>query len=225
MNSLIMELPYALLIAGTALLGLWWSNFFFDHGIKHWQSRKVGHAFGGVALLFCALLFSSWVWPVVIIGGFVLLLGISRIAKPTMFRGVGSGRGTSTLSEVYFPLIALPVVGVGWGIWHRPVESVACVLMMAWGDCLTGWVRGLRYTKPTKGWEGSLAMFATCMVISWAFIIPISLGAAVAFAATVTEYVCGDVSPVKWLRWADDNWAIPLVSAIVYFGALYVFGL
>jgi dolichol kinase len=226
MMALIQEIPYAILLAGAALLGLWWSNFFYDHGIKNWQSRKVGHFFGGVAFLLCALLFSSFIWTMILATLFTLLLGLAHFVKPNAFRGVGgTGRGTKALSEVYFPLVALPVVGLGWGLWNRPVESVACLLTMAWGDCLTGWVRGLKYTKPTKGWEGSVVMLAVCLVISWAFLKPLWLGASVAFGATAVEFLCGDVSAVKWLRWADDNWAIPVVSAFIFFGGLYISGL
>lgn len=225
MENFLREIPYAILLTGAVMLGLWWSNFFYDHGIKNWQSRKVGHFFGGVAFLLSGLLFSSFIWTMVLATLFTLLLGLARFVKPDAFRGVGgAGRGTKALSEVYFPLVALPVIGLGWGVWNRPVESVACLLTMAWGDCITGWVRGLKYTKPTKGWEGSVVMLATCFVISWAFIKPTWLGLVVACFATLAEYCCGDVSPVKWLRWTDDNWAIPLVSAVVLFGGLYALG-
>ncbi|GAH61714.1 unnamed protein product, partial [marine sediment metagenome] len=43
---MVAEIPFVLLVAGAALVGLWWSNFFYDHGINHWQSRKIGHFFG-----------------------------------------------------------------------------------------------------------------------------------------------------------------------------------
>lgn len=225
MSDLIREIPYTILIAGIALLGLWWANFFYDHGIKHWQSRKIAHFFGGVAFLLCALLLSSVIWALILSILFTFMLGLARVFKPGTFRGTGgTGRGTRALSEVYFPLIAIPILGVGWGIFNYPVESVASLLMMAWGDCITGWVRGLKYSKPTKGVEGSVAMFFTCLIIAGAFISPFWLGAIVAFIATVVEFACGDVSPVKFLRWADDNVAIPACSALVYFGGLYAIG-
>lgn len=215
------EVPFALLIAGVVLLGLWWSNFFFDHGIRHWQSRKVGHFFGGVAFLLCALLFSSFIWPIILAALFTLTLSGARLVEPNAFRGVGgTGRATKALSEVYFPLVSIPILGIGWGIFDKPIESVACLLMMAWGDCITGWVRGLKYKSPTKGMVGSLAMFITCLIIAWAFLSPLWLGAVVALVATIAEFICGDVSPVKFLRWADDNWTIPVCSALVYFGIL-----
>ncbi len=200
-------------------------NFIPDHGIKHWQSRKIGHFFGGVAFVLCALLFSSFIWPVILAGAFTLMLGGARLIKPDAFRGVGgTGRATQALSEVWFPLVSIPILGVGWGIFDRPLESVACLLMMAFGDCLTGWVRALKYQSPTKGPIGSLAMFVTCAVIAWAFLSPLWLGISVALVATIAEFICGDVSPVKWLRWADDNWSIPAASFITMFGGLYLIG-
>jgi len=221
----ITELPFALLIAGAALIGLWWANFFYDHGIKHWQSRKIGHFFGGVAFLLCALLFSSCIWTVILASAFTLMLGGARVLKPNTFRGVGgTGRATKAFSEVWFPLVSIPIIGIGWGIFSRPIESTACLLMMAFGDCLTGWIRALKYNSPTKGAMGSVVMFITCLVIAWAFLTPLWLGTIVALVATVVEFICGDVSPVKFLRWSDDNWAIPVASAVVYFGGLALMG-
>lgn len=222
----IKEIPYAILIAGAALLGLWWANFFYDHGIKHWQSRKIGHFLGGVAFLLCALLFSSFIWPIILATAFTLMLGGARLINPEVFRGVGGrGRGTRALSEVWFPLVSIPILGIGWGIFDRPIESIACLLMMAWGDCLTGWVRALKYSTPSKGWEGSVAMFITCVIIAWAFISPLWLGILVATSATLFEFICGDVSPIKFLRWTDDNWTIPATSFAVLIGGLYAIGL
>jgi dolichol kinase len=68
-------------------------------------------------------------------------------------------------------------------------------------------------------------MFLTCALIAWAFLQPVWLGMVVALCATIVEFISGDVSPVKWLRWTDDNWVIPVISAIVYFGGLYVIGM
>lgn len=226
MSEFVREIPYAILTTAAILLGLWWSNFFYDKGIPHWQSRKVGHFFGGVGFLLLVFLFKSLVWPLILVVGFVLLLTIARILRPSTFRGVGgTGRSTEAWSEVYFAASSLPVILLGWGLWHKPIESVACVLMMCWGDCVTGWIRSLRYTKPTKGIEGSIIMFLTCALIAWAFLQPVWLGMVVALCATIVEFISGDVSPVKWLRWTDDNWVIPVISAIVYFGGLYVIGM
>jgi dolichol kinase len=220
------EVPVTLLVAGTALTGLWWSNFLFDSGISHWRSRKVGHFFGGCGILFAALLFKTWVIPVALSGLFALLLGIANKVSPRTFRGTGgTGRGTQAMSEVWFPLATMLVWLVGWGFYGRPLQATACILMMAWGDCIGGWVRAFRYTKATKGWEGSLATLGVCFLLAWAFLEPLWLGALTAVAATTVEYFSGDVSKVSWLRWADDNVCMPVIAAAVYFGGLYAIGL
>lgn len=221
MNNLLVEIPYVIFIAGVAVIGLWWANYFYDAGIKQWLSRKVGHFFGGVGFLLCALLFSSFIWPLILAIGFTSVLFLARLIKPESFRGVGgSGRSTKAMSEVWFPFISIPIIGIGWGIFNRPLEAVACLLMMAFGDCVTGWIRALKYDSPHKGLTGSFVMLGSCLIIAWAFLSPFWLGAIVALVATIAEFICGDVSPVKLLRWADDNWTIPLVSAITYFGIL-----
>lgn len=222
---LLTELPFVILIAGAVLVGLWWANFFYDQGISHWRSRKVGHFFGGCAILFAALLFKSWVWPIILASLFTLMLGLANRLSPNMFRGTGgAGRGTQAMSEMWFPLATLLVWIVGWGLFNKPLESTACVLMMAWGDCLGGWVRAFKYKTATKGWEGSLVTFGVCFFLALAFLEPLWLGTLTALVATIVEYLCGDVSKIKWLRWTDDNFFIPVCSAAIYFGGLYVLG-
>jgi dolichol kinase len=220
---MIQEIPFVILAAGIALVGLWWANFFLDSGIVHWRSRKIGHFFGGCAALFAALLFSTWIWPIILAGTFTLMLGLANRLNPRLFRGVGgAGRGTQALSEMWFPLSMTIVWGIGWGILNKPLEATACILMMAWGDCLTGWVRAFKYKTATKGLEGSLAMFGTSVIIAWAFLPVLWIGILTASGATIVEYICGDVSKIKFLRWADDNLFIPLCSAAIYFGLLYI---
>ena len=80
---------------------------------------------------------------------------------------------------------------------------------MAWGDCVTGLVRSEVYGKPVKGLWGSLAMLVVCLAISWAFIKPFWIGIISSIIATGTEWAFGDTGIVKW---ADDNWAVPVIS-------------
>ncbi len=219
------NVPYFLLITGAVMIGLWFSNYFYDHGIKHWLARKVGHFFGGVGFLLMPFLFpDNWILAVVLVGGFAVLLTGARVLKPHTFRGVGGDARPGALAELYFPWTAIPVLAVGWGLWGRPLESVACLLFMSWGDGLTGWVRALRYTTPTKGIFGSFAMFATCLVIAWAFMQPLWLGALAAAGATLVEWASGDASEIRWMRWSDDNWTIPVTAFTIYFGGLAALG-
>jgi len=222
--GIIEVVPFVILIAGAALVGLWWSNFFLDHGIKHWQSRKVGHFFGGTACLLAVFLLESWIIATILAGLFTLMLFVARYVRGETFRGVGGSARPGVAAEVWFPLSIVIVWTVGWGIFNRPIEATCCLLFMAWGDCLTGWVRALRYDTPTKGVWGSVAMLTVCLVLAWAFIKPVGVGACAAIVATGVEWCCGDVSKIRFLHWADDNFFIPLCSAATVFGLLALIG-
>ncbi len=212
------ELPYAAAILGVVLAGLWVSNWLYDRQVPHYISRKVGHSAGGLGFLMTALFFSSAIWPLILTGSFSLVLWLARTLRPRTFRGVGgSGRTSNALSEVWFASIAVPAYAIGWLWLNRPLITVASLLFMAWGDCLTGLVRSGIYKKPVKGLWGSLAMVIVCLIISWLFIKPFWIGAIVSVVATFTEWSFGDVGLIKW---ADDNWAIPAVSLTVIIGLL-----
>ena len=220
--QMVREAPYAVLISGAIAVGLYISNILYDLKVPHYISRKIGHAAGGLGFLLCRFLFSSGWWPLILSGGFVLLLWGARLFKPDTFRGVGgTGRPNKVMAEVWFPLSAIPLIAIGW-IWlGHPVETIVCLLFMAWGDCVTGLVRSQLYHRAVKGLWGSLAMFVTCIIIAWAFIHPFWIGLAASGVATVTEYTCGDVGLIKKI---DDNLAIPVMSFITLFGLLALTG-
>jgi len=220
--QLVRETPYAVLIAGAIAVGLYISNILYDLKVPHYISRKIGHAAGGLGFLLSIFLFSSGWWPLILSAGFVLLLWGARLFKPDTFRGVGgTGRPTQVMAEVWFPLSALPLIAIGW-IWlGHPVETIVCLLFMAWGDCVTGLVRSQFYHRAVKGAWGTLAMAVTCVIIAWAFIHPFIIGFASAAVATVTEYLCGDTGIIKKI---DDNLAIPLMSFASLFGLLALTG-
>jgi len=208
--SMLSEIPYAVMVLGVVLVGLWISNVLYDLKVPHYLSRKVGHGAGGVGFLLCGCLFSSAFWPIALSGSFALVLSGARIFKPGTFRGVGgSGRVGNVKSEVWFAAIGVPVFAVGWLWLDRPFVAVSCLLFMAWGDCLTGLVRYRVYGKPVKGLWGSVAMLVVCLVVAAAFLRPFWIGAFGAVVAVITERLFGDVGIVKW---ADDNWAIPVAS-------------
>jgi dolichol kinase len=210
MPSMLAELPYAIIVIGVVLGGLWISNILYDLRVPHYLSRKVGHSAGGVAFLLCGWLFSSARWPMILAAGFAALLAAARAIKPETFRGVGgAGRDTRARSEVWFALIAVPVFAVGWLWLRQPLVATSCLLFMAWGDCVTGLVRFKIYGRPVKGLAGSAAMLLVCMAISWAFLKPFWVGALGSMVAVATEWAFGDVGII---RWADDNWAIPVTS-------------
>jgi len=215
------DIEYVVLITGAVLVGLWVSNILYDLKVPHYISRKIGHAAGGLGFLLCAFLFSSGWWPLILASAFVAILWGARFVKPETFRGVGgTGRSQEVMAEVWFPLASLPVIGIGW-IWlDRPLESIACLLLMSWGDCVTGIVRSQVYGRAVKGVWGSVAMFASCVIIVGCFITPFWIGLVGATMATITEWTCGDVGLIK----LDDNLMIPLVSFATVFGLLALIG-
>ena len=208
-DNTINELPLVLLVVGVVIIGLWISNILYDLGVPNYISRKIGHGAGGLAFL-VSFAFSSPAWPIIVAAGLGALLLVARLVRPETFRGVGgAGRSKTTMAEVWFAWIALPVFSISWLWLNKPEVAVTSLLFMAWGDGVTGLVRSQVYHRQVKGWWGSLAMLIVCLSISWVFIRPYWIGVAGSLIAVITEWVFGDNGVIKW---ADDNWAIPVTS-------------
>ena len=216
------EIRYAVIVIGVILAGFWISNIVYDYSVPHHISRKIGHAAGGLGFLICVLFFSNALWPMVLAGLFAALLLFARMYAPRLFRGIGgAGRTMRAHSEVWFALVSVPVFGISWLWLDRPMVALASLLFMAWGDCLTGITRSQVYHREVKGLWGSFAMLFVCLVISWVFIKPFWVGAVGAAVAVVTEKTFGETG---FFKWADDNWAVPLLSTSAILGLLEVTG-
>jgi dolichol kinase len=151
------------------------------------------------------------------------LLLVARLVKPGIIRGVGgTGRSNKVVAELWFPWVAVPVFAISWLWLAKPAVSVACLLFMAWGDGITGFVRSIVYRKAVKGWWGSLAMLCVCLVISVFFIRPFWIGVTASVVAVVAEQSFGEYGIFKW---GDDNWAIPVTSMITILGLMAITGL
>jgi len=216
MSNLLREIPYAILIAGAVLVGLYLANYFYDKGVEQYISRKVGHGVGGVGFLLFVFLFSSPWWPLIIAGGFTLLLGGARLIKPQTFRGVGGTGRQHAFAEVYFPVAGTLSIAIGWAWLDNPWLAVVPILFMAWGDMLTGIVRSRIYGREVKGNLGSVAMIIVCLVVAY-FFQPYWIGAVGAVVATLAERF----TPLSKGIW-DDNWTIVLSSLLVM-ALLYTF--
>jgi len=220
-QSVIAEIPLVVMVICVISVGLWISNILYDYGVPNYISRKIGHSAGGLAFL-AAFAFSTSGWPIIIAASSGVLLLTVRLMKPHAIRGVGgTGRSHKVLAEVWFPWVAVPVFAISWLWLNQPGVAVACLLFMAWGDGVTGLVRAQVYKKPVKGLWGSLAMFGVCLVISWVFIHPFWIGLSASIVAVVVEWVFGDNGVIKW---ADDNWAIPLISMVIILGLMASIG-
>ena len=217
MNS---DFIIAVLVVVFVLAGIHISNLVYDRGVPHFFSRKIGHGAGGFAFL-AALVVSPWT-AMAIAATFSIMMALAQRWRPDYIRGIGgAGRDSKTLSEVWFPFVALPVFGISWLWLNQPLPAVASLLFMAWGDGITGLVRGRVYHRQVKGLWGSLAMLLVCLAISWVLIKPLWIGVIASVAATVTEWSFGDSGRLKW---ADDNLAVPLVSLGIILGLMALTG-
>lgn len=209
------ETPYAVLIAGAALLGLYLANLFYDYQIPQYISRKLGHLGGGVGFLLCPLLFQSFWWPLILTTGFTILLLYARLFRPHTFRGVGGLGRPQALAEIHFPATGIVLIGVLWGIFNQPWLAIVPLAFMGAGDAITGLIRSKVYGREVKGVIGSIGMLVVCLTLAY-FIEPYWIGVAGALTAVVAEKY------TKTTTYIDDNLTIPLSSAAVM-GALYVY--
>lgn len=209
------EIPFAILIAGVVLIGLYLSNVFLDYGTPNYISRKGAHFVGGVAFLLCALLFSSYIWPLILAVGFTLLLGGARLLKPNAFRGVGGSSRAHAFAEVFFPAAgALALLNWVWS--GNAFLGVLPGIYLGFGDMVTGLTRNWHCKKEKKGWCGTLAMLVICLLVSY-LLKPYWIGAVMALTATATERF----TPLT-RGWIDDNWTLTLGSALIG-GLLYAY--
>ena len=204
---MIAELPYAVMVSGTALLGLYMSNVAFDYHMPQYLSRKLGHLFGAAAFLLCGLLFSSFWWPFILALCFTGLLVGARLCRPSAFRGVGGSGRPNALAEVFFPATATVLMGILWGIYDQRWLAIVPLLFMGTGDAVTGLIRARVYGREVKGVAGSIGMLLACLLLAY-FVRPYWIGAVGAGVATLAERF------TKTTRYSDDNLTIPLSSAL-----------
>ncbi|MBA7659466.1 hypothetical protein ES703_67447 [subsurface metagenome] len=212
---MIAEAPFAVLIAGAALLGLYLANLFYDYGIPQYISRKLGHLGGCVGFLLCLFLFDSFWWPLILTTGFTVLLLYARLFKPKAFRGVGGSGRPGALAEIHFPATGIVLIGICWGLLGEPWLAIIPLTFMGAGDSITGLIRSKVYGREVKGIAGSYGMLITCLVLAY-FITPYWIGASGAIIAVLAEKF------TKTTKYVDDNLTIPLSSAAVM-GLLHIY--
>jgi len=206
----IAEAPFAVFTALAVLTGLWISNIFYDYHIPQYLSRKIGHLFGGTALLLCALFFNSWLWPLILAILFTALLLGARFIKVDLFRGVGGSGRQMAFAEVWFPLASIISIAVGWVWLGDRWLGIIPALFMAYGDAVTGLTRSVIYNREFKGNMGSVAMLAVCLLLAWVFYEPFWVGSIGALVATLVERF----TPLS-RGWVDDNYTIVLSSLLI----------
>lgn len=207
------EVPFTVMVAAAVLVGLWCSNIFYDYKVPQYLSRKIGHLAGGTALLLCALLYDSWLWPLILAVTFAALLLGARFIRKNLFRGVGGTGRPVAFAEVWFPAVSVVSIAVGWVWLGDRWLAILPALFMAYGDAVTGLTRSVVYNREFKGNMGSVAMLGACLLLAWCFYQPFWIGATGAVAATLAERF----TPMSKGFW-DDNWTIVLSSLLVMGG-------
>ncbi len=215
------EAPYVLLIAEAVLVGLYLANLCYDYKVPQYLSRKIGHLSGCMAFLLCPLLFSSYIWPLVLTVGFTMLLLYARLSKPDAFRGVGGSGRPDAWAEIHFPATGIVLIAVLWGVFNQPWLAIIPLTFMGGGDAVTGLIRSHVYKREVKGMWGSAGMLVTCLLLAY-FVTPYWIGACGAVTAVLVErYTVTSSLKVGSLKFLyDDNLTIPLASALVM-GVLY----
>ena len=206
---MIAEMPFVFLVACASLLGLYLANVFYDYGVPQYISRKVGHLGGAVAFLLCPLLFSSYLWPLILTAAFTVLLLYARLSRPALFRGVGGSGRPDALAEIHFPATGVVLIGIVWGVLDMPWVAIVPLVFMGAGDAVTGIIRSAVYKREVKGNWGSVGMLVTCTLVAVCFIEPVWVGLVGAVVATLAEKF------TVTSRFIDDNLTIPLLSGLV----------
>jgi len=206
------EAPRAVLPSAIVLLGLVASNIAHSRGLPHYRSRKVGHLLAGVAIVLSPVLFTSAFWPLVLSGGFTLLLLATHHWE--VFHGVDR-RGR--MSAPLFPLAVFIGFGALW--WFDPWVAIVPGLMLAFADAFTGIVRWRFERREVKGWSGTLACFVVCLAITIPLVPSFWVALATSVLGTAAERFCGD-APGSIIP-LDDNIAMPLTATLTLLGGLY----
>jgi len=161
--------------------------------------RKFIHIVGGGIFLFFPFIFKEVILPFLFCIILAFIFYYRHLKKQRFFWF----QIEEKKSEVIFCLSAGFTILLGWWITKSMWFGIVPVLFMALGDGVTGIVRGLKYGKQKKYWEGSAAMLAVSVIIG---LIKFGIGGIfAALGATLVER----------LELIDDNISIPFVSLII----------
>jgi len=113
--------------------------------------------------------------------------------------------------------------GLVFLIFPLPVASAACIIL-AVGDAAStviGKSLGKRRTLGTKTFEGSLAFLIVSLFFAWLF-VPLQIAVIGSLTGMIVEMLFGlkHLEQRKEAGMLDDNFAVPVMSAIAMFFAL-----
>ena len=187
----------------------WFYDFFkrFEGIPAAYIGRKVVHILGGGITGLLTPMFFEGNYHIVIISAF-LLAGYVRFRRS--WRPMYWFQVKENAYEVHFALAygVVLMLGVVLGdIWIGLIP----VLLMSFGDSVTGLVRAFTQRRQIKSWDGTFAMFIVCSVICIWKLGP--YGILLATAASLIERI----------KTLDDNITVPTVAAILMYLGKFLF--
>ena len=177
----------------------WFYTFFkrYNNLPAEYIGRKVVHILGGGFTAFLVPVFFEGYYEIVAILAFLLALyvAIRRKWKRMYWFQVKDNAYEVNFAIAYGVLILVGVLLDD--IW----VGLLPILLMSFGDAVTGLVRAFTQRQRVKSWDGTIAMFITSTSIAFWRLGP--YGILIAALVSLIEKIPG----------IDDNITIPLVAA------------
>jgi dolichol kinase len=213
-NDVIFDLPMTIVLLLWVIFVVYYiARWTYNYAVSHGRSphsatyfgRKVIHFLaGGLVAFLLPFFFKEPILPLVM--ATILSIGVylpHRTGKLMYWF-----QDPDNMYEVDFTIMWGVIVFVTWFIDSSFWLGVVPLLIMAWGDGITGIVRNFKYGRRVKGWEGSVAMLILSVLIG------LKLGIAGVIAAILATFV-------ERYEKIDDNITVPLVSLLVLVIAYY----
>lgn len=214
LSNIISDIPITIvLLAWVVFVVYYVARWTYNYAVAHGRTphsatyfgRKVIHFLaGGLVAFLLPYLFKEPVLPLIM----AIILSIGVYIPHKTGKLMYWFQDPENMYEVDFTIMWGIIVFFTWFIDPTFWLGVIPLLIMAWGDGITGIVRNFRYGRRVKGWEGSIAMLFLSIVIG------LKLGVAGVTAAILATLV------ERYER-IDDNITVPLVSLSVLIIAYY----
>lgn len=194
--------------------------------------RKLTHVIGVVAMVVAHQLFPSWIcWIILLVLGLPLVVfDFLRLRNdylhqltPKIFGRIMRRRELNQITGTTYMLIGVAII---FAIFPHDIVSLS-LLFLAFADPIASFV-GLKYGTHRilgkKTFEGSLAAFVVCVIISTLFFQFKHIMTAHFYVATLIAGLIGGLSELIPIGKIDDNLTQPVINAIFLYGLFYLFG-
>jgi dolichol kinase len=194
--------------------------------------RKLTHIIGVFAMAVAHHLFPVWIcWTILTVMGLPLVVfDFLRLRNkylhdltPKIFGRIMRRRELNSITGTTYLLIGVAII---FAIFPHDIVSLS-LLFLAFADPIASYV-GLKYGSHRilgkKTFEGSLAAFVVCVIISGLFFHFKNILIAHFFVATLLAGLIGGLSELIPIARLDDNLTQPVVNAIFLFVLFYLFG-